>query len=167
MLRSSPSSNALEILKKDHREILSKFRLYEKLVDNDKKQQLAADICNLLIIHCTCEEELLYPLVQHVTDKLTIYVAEIEHSCVMKLVDTITDDGPDDQERDALVKVLSSYTQAHIKQEEAVLFTLLKGSAVDLKKIGIAMLELKLKMVERFRKVSEFEAMDLPTAKMN
>lgn len=149
--------------------MISKFKLYEKLKDSEKKQQLAADICNLLTVHCICEEELLYPMVHQVVDKLTIYVAEIEHSCVMKLVDTIIESSPDDDERDALVKVLSGYTLAHIKQEEAVLFPKLKGATVDLKRVGVAMLELKLKMMERFRTIRQFEMLelDLPVAKMN
>ena len=167
MSRFIPSSNALDILKKDHRELVAKFKLYEKIDDNDVKQKLAADICNSLTIHCTCEEEVLYPLAQSVVEKSPIYVGEIEHSYIMELVDTVTESNPDDQERDALMKVLAEYTHAHIKQEESTLFPLLKSTAVDLKRIGITILDLKLKMVERFRKISEFEAMDLPSAKLN
>jgi len=164
---SSCSCNALDILKKDHREIVGKFKLYDKLDDNDKKQQLASDICNSLTIHCTCEEELLYPLAEQVVDKSPIYVGEIEHGYMRELMDTISENNPDDQERDALVKVLGEYTQAHIKQEEQQLFPLLKSSVMDLDKVGMAMLELKLQMVDRFRKISAFETLDLPAMKMN
>jgi len=171
MPRQQSSSNALDILKKDHREIIAKFRLYEKLDNNDKKQELVADICNSLTIHCTCEEELLYPYAQRIIDKSQVYVGEIEHGYMRELMDTISEGNSDDKERDALVKVLGEYTHAHIKQEENELFPLLKNSVVDLKKVGIAMLELKLKMVDRFRKFSAFEDafdnLDLPTAKMN
>ena len=169
MSRLPLSSNALDILKKDHREIISKFKLYERLESNDKKQELAADICNCLTIHCACEEELLYPLAQQFFDKSPIYVGEIEHNHMRELMDSLTENAPDNEERDALMKVLAEYTQAHIKQEETALFPMLSGSMLDLKKIGIAVLELKLKMVERIRKISEFEMMEIPSlsVKMN
>src|SRR5579885_1882815 len=112
---SNASCHALDILTKDHREIVGKFKLYEKLDDNDKKQALIADICNSLTIHCTCEEELLYPLAQQIIDRSQVYVGEIEHGYMRELMDTISENDPDDKERDALVKVLSEYTQAHIK----------------------------------------------------
>lgn len=167
MSRLPSSSNALDILKKDHREIVAKFKLYDKLEDNDKKQELAADICNSLSIHCSCEEELLYPLAGQIVDKSPIYVGEIEHGHMRELIDAICEGDSDDQERDALVKVLGEYTQAHIKQEESQLFPMMKNSELDLKTIGIAVLEFKLKMAERYRTVSAFEVLDLPTVKMN
>jgi len=167
MFRSHSCSNALDILKKDHREIMSKFRLYEKLVDNDKKQELAADICSSLIIHCTCEEELLYPLAEKVIDEALVYVGEIEHSSIRELVANITNGALVDKERDAMVKVLGEYVHTHIKQEENELFPILKSTSPDMVTIGIAILELKQKMAERFRVLREFEEVDTPAVKMN
>jgi len=169
MSRLSLSSNALDILKKDHREIVTKFKLYEKLDRNDKKQQLAADICNCLTILCTCEEDLIYPLAQQIVDKSPIQVGEIELNHIRALVEAVRENSTDDAERDALMKVLCEYVHTHIRQEEATLFPLLDSSVLDLKKIGVAVLDLKLKTIERIRKLTEFEVMELPSVsvKMN
>ena len=57
--------DAIDLLTTDHKEVKTLFKQYDKLVESDgseeEKQTLAGQICQMLTVHATLEEELFYP----------------------------------------------------------------------------------------------------------
>ena len=58
----SAGDDAIKLLTADHKEVRALFKEYDKLVEADagdeEKQALAEQICMMLTVHATAEEEL-------------------------------------------------------------------------------------------------------------
>ena len=58
---AAKSTDAITLLKTEHVEVKACFKAYQKLVDleadADERQQLAAQICSMLTVHATIEED--------------------------------------------------------------------------------------------------------------
>ena len=58
-------TDATVLLQRDHADVKKLFRQYEKLADaeasGDERQALATQICTMLTVHATIEEEIFYP----------------------------------------------------------------------------------------------------------
>src|SRR5690349_24416731 len=66
--RKAPSrsrGDALALLEKQHRDVKALFRRYDKMAkqeaDEGERQALATQICEMLTMHTTIEEEIFYP----------------------------------------------------------------------------------------------------------
>ena len=105
--RSAKSQDAIALLKADHRQVEKWFEQFEKARTDDRKLELATDICNALKVHTTIEEEIFYPAFLEATeDKDLHHEAEIEHDGAKNLIAEIEASGPDDEYYDSKVKVL-------------------------------------------------------------
>jgi hemerythrin superfamily protein len=56
-------TDAITLLKQDHEKVRQMFEEFEK-ADEDRKFELAAEICQALTVHATIEEEIFYPQVR-------------------------------------------------------------------------------------------------------
>jgi len=58
-------TDATVLLQRDHTDVKKLFRQYEKLADGEadgqERQALAMQICQMLTVHSTIEEEIFYP----------------------------------------------------------------------------------------------------------
>jgi hemerythrin superfamily protein len=127
--------DVIALLKKDHAEVKSLFKQFEKAEDGDKAQ-IARDICQLLTVHAICEEELVYPAAREVLDDDTLIPeAEIEHETAKSLIEQIEDATPGDERFDALVTVLGEYIGHHVSEEENEIFPKLQ-SKLDVRDLG-------------------------------
>jgi hemerythrin superfamily protein len=134
-----PATDAISLLKADHRQVEQWFEAFEKTRSDSKKQDLAARICKALTVHTTIEEEIFYPAFLEATeDKNTHHEAEIEHAGAKTLIAQIEKSGPDDDYFDAKVKVLSEMIKHHVKEEEqrGGMFAEAKESNMDLTALG-------------------------------
>ncbi len=134
-----PATDAISLLKADHRQVEQWFEAFEKTRSDSKKQNLAAQICKALTVHTTIEEEIFYPAFLAATeDKDTHHEAEIEHAGAKNLIAQIQKSGPDDDYFDAKVKVLSEMIKHHVKEEEqrGGMFAEAKQSKMDLTALG-------------------------------
>jgi hemerythrin superfamily protein len=134
-----PATDAISLLKADHRQVEQWFEAFEKTKSDSKKQDLAARICKALTVHTTIEEEIFYPAFLEATeDKDTHHEAEIEHAGAKNLIAQIEKSGPDDDYFDAKVKVLSEMIKHHVKEEEqrGGMFAEAKQSNMDLTALG-------------------------------
>src|SRR3546814_2270169 len=61
LLKSEPSTDAIELLKEDHREVEGLFKEFEDTDDKVEKVALASVICHALAVHAEIEEQLFYP----------------------------------------------------------------------------------------------------------
>jgi hemerythrin-like domain-containing protein len=116
-------TNPLEIIKHDHRKIENLFKEYEDLGEQaDKtKEMIAEQIIHELKLHTEMEERLFYPRLQEAftkeEDKM-VSEAYVEHDIAKRLLETLGVTHPEDEEFDALIKVLNENIAHHVMEEE-------------------------------------------------
>ena len=128
-------SDAIALLKSDHRQVEDWFEQFEKARGDDRKRDLAKKICDALRVHTQIEEEIFYPAFYQATgDEDLHHKAVIEHDGAKKLIAEIESSGPDDDFYDARVSVLSEMIKHHVKEEEQRdgLFAKARSSGMDL-----------------------------------
>lgn len=139
LLNGATRSNAIALLKADHREVEQMFESFEKARGEDRKKSLATRICNALRVHAQIEEEIYYPAFYEATREKDLHnEAIIEHDSVKTLIAEIESSGPGDDFFDARVKVLSEMVKHHVNEEEQRdgLFAKSRDSDMDLADIG-------------------------------
>ncbi|MEP7057934.1 MAG: hemerythrin domain-containing protein [Caldimonas sp.] len=133
--------DATTLLMKDHKDVKALFKRYDKLMKADaagsERQKLAEQICGMLTVHATVEEEIFYPAVRaaHV-DADMLDEAEVEHASAKDLIAQIKSMGPEDDLYDAKVTVLGEYIDHHVKEEENEMFPKARRAKVDLEGLG-------------------------------
>ncbi len=118
--KSMPDKNdAIALLKADHREVEDAFEKFMKARDNDRRQELATQICNALKVHTTIEEEIFYPAFLAATNDTDVHhEAEVEHDGAKKLIADIEASSADDEYFKAKMTVLSEMIKHHVNEEE-------------------------------------------------
>lgn len=157
-------TDAIALLKADHREVEELFEKFENAKDLGKKQVLAEKICTELKIHTMIEEELFYPAFEGKLEEDTLPEAYVEHDGAKVLINDIMAGSPDDEFYDAKVKVLSEEIEHHVKEEEANaegMFAQCRKTDVDLVALGEQMLARKMEL----KAIAELEGM--PPAQMH
>ena len=143
--KSSPS-DAVALLKADHKQVKTWFEQFEKSRSDKVKQKLATDICKALTVHTEIEEEIFYPAFLAATkDKDMHHEAVVEHDGAKKLITEIENSDPSDDYFDSKVHVLSEMIKHHVKEEEQPggMFAEAKQSKMDLKALGAQLAERK------------------------
>lgn len=136
---SSSHSDAISLLKADHRQVEAWFSEFAKSKNSAKKRQLTSNICEALTIHTTIEEEIFYPaFLQATEDKDMHHEAVVEHAGAKQLIAQIQGMSPEDDYFDAKVTVLSEMIKHHVKEEEQPggMFAEAKKSDMDLTNLG-------------------------------
>ena len=155
MARSTPRStdsprDAIALLKQDHRTVSALFEEFEK-ADEEEQAAIAQRVCQLLTVHATIEEELLYPAAKEAfadeEDDDLVNEAEVEHGSAKELIAKIEGMSSDDEHFKATVKVLGEYIKHHVKEEEGELFPSLKQTELDLKDLGMQLSQRKVELM--------------------
>jgi len=153
-------SDAIALLKADHRTVEELFSKFENASDA-KKGDLARQICNELKIHTSIEEEIFYPALKGKIEEETWTEAYVEHDGAKVLINDIMASSPEDDFFDAKVKVLSEEIKHHVHEEEARserMFAQARASGVDL-------VELRDQMMARKQELmAQAKAGELPPA---
>jgi hemerythrin superfamily protein len=119
--------NAIDMLKKDHQEIKSYFREFEKAGEKayDAKARAAQKAFTELIGHSKCEEDVFYPAVKEAAKKdgkeLVLEAVE-EHHQADSLIRQLQTLSPRDESYDAKFKVLVESVEHHMEEEENEMF---------------------------------------------
>jgi hemerythrin-like domain-containing protein len=151
--RSSDSPrDAIALLKEDHRTVSALFEEFEK-ADEEEQSSIAQRVCQLLTVHATIEEELLYPAAKEAFDDEEetdlVNEAEVEHASAKELIAKIEGMSSDDEHFKATVTVLGEYIKHHVKEEENELFPQLKKTDLDLKELGGKLADRKFALMEQ------------------
>ena len=138
------STDAVALLTNDHQEVKDLFERYEDLAqadsDDEEKKNLAEEICTMLTVHATIEEEIFYPAARDaIDDESLLNEAEVEHQSAKDLIAQIQASDPSDALYDAQVKVLGEYVNHHVEEEEGELFPRVKEADLDLDELGAEM----------------------------
>jgi hemerythrin-like domain-containing protein len=162
--RSSDSPrDAIALLKQDHRTVSALFDEFEK-AQEEEQSAIAQRVCQLLTVHATIEEEVLYPAAKEAFDDEDddmVNEAEVEHASCKELIAKIEGMTSDDEHFKATVKVLSEYIKHHVKEEENELFPELKKTDLDLKELGARLSDRKFALMEQMG-IEEAEAAEQP-----
>jgi hemerythrin superfamily protein len=145
------SSDAIVLLKADHKEIKSLFRKFEQAGENATKAkgELVRRIIELLTVHTYLENELIYPEVRRLLPDLEDDVLESyeEHHVADVLCLELSVMSPDAERFDAKTTVLIENVTHHIAEEEDDWFPKVRAGLgrKQLSELGERMLELKKK----------------------
>ena len=128
--------DALQFLKQDHETVRRMFEEFEKAGD-DRRFELATEICQALAVHAAIEEEIFYPRVREVIAAEDLMLeAEIEHDTVKQLIERIQDGEIDEPRLTAMIKVLQEYVSHHVNEEQRRMFPRVKRTELDLAALG-------------------------------
>jgi hemerythrin superfamily protein len=83
-------SDAIALLKEDHRKVEDLFEKFEKARDDERKKALAREICTELTIHAMIEEEIFYPACQgQIEEEELLDESYVEHDGAKVLISEI------------------------------------------------------------------------------
>jgi hemerythrin superfamily protein len=134
---SRAPSDAIALLRADHKTVQDLFQQFEKTRSDDRKRALAEQICTELTIHAQIEEEIFYPAARGaIREEDLLDEAEVEHQSAKDLIAQIESGSPDDELWEAKVKVLGEYINHHVKEEQNEMFPQVKKTKLDLKALG-------------------------------
>jgi hypothetical protein len=138
-------TDAIALLKADHRKVEGLFEQFEKATSSERKQKLAHEICTELKIHTTIEEEIFYPAFVGKIEDDTLTEAYVEHDGAKVLVNDIEASTPADEYYDSKVHVLSEEIKHHVKEEEMPA----EGMFAQCRKTDVDLVELRDRMLAR------------------
>jgi hemerythrin superfamily protein len=142
--RRSAPQDAIQLLRADHRKVQGLFDQFEKARGDDKKAELAQEICAELKVHAQIEEEIFYPAARKALKKQDLIdEATVEHASAKDLIAQIEQARTGDELFDAKVTVLGEYIKHHVKEEQNELFPQVKKTKLDLKALGRELAERK------------------------
>jgi hemerythrin superfamily protein len=157
-------SDAIALLKADHRKVEDLFAKFERAKGNDQKQRLAKEICTELTIHTIIEEEIFYPACKEtIKEPDLIDESLVEHDGAKMLVGELEAGSPDAEFYDAKMSVLSEMIKHHVKEEEkrgTGVFAQARAAGLDLDELGARMAARKQELA------AKFESTGLPRPEM-
>lgn len=128
-------TDAVSLLKADHRKVEGLFKEYEKSEDNDDKRAILQQIIKELTVHTTVEESKVYPILEH-KDEDGSNEAYEEHHLVKVILDELGSMDVGSALTDAKVKALSELVKHHVQEEELELLPELQTMDIDLEELG-------------------------------
>lgn len=120
--------NALDLLKKQHREVEKLFEQYEKLGEKDfeMKETIFVQVADALAAHAAIEERFFYPSVKAEDTEELLQEALEEHLGAKRIIADLLELQPQDEHFDAKMKVLKEQIEHHVEEEEGDLFPKVK-----------------------------------------
>ncbi len=150
--KTKTKTNAIDLLKADHRKVEGLFKDFEAAKGSDRKKALATKICTELMIHATIEEEIFYPACRGEVEDDKMDEAYVEHDGAKVMIAEIVASEPDQEFYDAKVKVLSEEIKHHVKEEEQRdgVFAQAKKAGLDLDDLGERLAARKNELAAKF-----------------
>jgi hemerythrin superfamily protein len=143
------STDAIVLLKEDHKEIRRLFKEFENAGDRAKatKDRVVKKILEALTVHTYIENECMYPAVRELLPDLDEDVLESyeEHHVADVLCMELATMSPEDEHFEAKTTVLIENVEHHVEEEEQVWFPKVRDGLgrKQLQELGAKMLELK------------------------
>jgi hemerythrin superfamily protein len=149
------STDAIVLLKDDHREIRKSFRAFEKAGDNAHatKARVVDRIIEQLTVHTYLENEIMYPRVRDLLPDLEDDILESyeEHHVADVLVLELSSMKPDDERFTAKTTVLIESVEHHMEEEEESWFPRVRDGLgrKQLQELGAEMIRARAKAPRR------------------
>ena len=145
------NDDAIDLLKRDHREVEDLFADFGKAMDASERIPLAQQICSALSIHAKLEEELFYPAARNALeedDAALVDEASVEHGSLKQLIALINGNAADEMFA-ARMQVLKEYVQHHVREEEMRLMPSVRRTGIDLDSLGANIARRKQALTEQ------------------
>jgi hemerythrin superfamily protein len=145
------STDAIVLLKNDHKEMRKLFKAFQSAGedDTDRKGAIVKDIIEALTVHTYLENEVMYPEVRKLLPDLEDDVLESyeEHHVADLLCAELHTMKPDDERFDAKTTVLIENVTHHVEEEEQEWFPQVREGLgrKQLQELGARMLEMREK----------------------
>jgi hypothetical protein len=139
MTRTPKITDAITLLQADHRRIERWFVQFERARGDDRKLELAINLCAALRLHALVEQEIFYAAFLDSTgDRQRHHEATVEHDAAAHLISEIEAATPADEFFDAKVNVLAAMVRNHVVDEEGPggMFAVARESDMDLVALG-------------------------------
>jgi hemerythrin-like domain-containing protein len=143
------STDAITVLKEDHRAVEQLFKRFEHAGSRAhvEKRQIVDRVIEMLSVHAAIEEQLFYPVARATvpgSERIALESIE-EHHVVKWLLSELESMAPEDERFDAKMTVLIENVRHHVEEEEHDFFPLVR-SEIDrgsLNDLGETMVEAK------------------------
>jgi hypothetical protein len=156
-------SDAIALLKADHRKVEELFEQFCKASDKSRKWALAEQICNELKIHSMLEEEIFYPTFEGKIEDDLYHEAYVEHDGAKVLINDIMASQGEDEFFEAKVTVLCEEIKHHVQEEEKPG----EGYFYQARETDVDLVELRDRMLARKEELmAQAENGGLPPAKL-
>ena len=163
MMLEQEFTDAIALLKADHRKVEQLFAAFEEAKGASRKEKLAREICTELKIHTMLEEEIFYPALRGKIEDDMLDEAYVEHDGAKVLVNDIEAGGPDEDFYDAKVKVLQEQIEHHVKEEEQPA----EGMFAQCRKTDVDLVAMRDQMLTRKEELmAQAEGEGLPPAQV-
>ena len=116
--KAPTKSDAVELLKQDHRKVEGLFDQFEKARNAAEKKRLVAEIISEFLTHSLLEERIFYPACRDRIEGNELDEAQVEHDGAKQLISELRGASPDEPYYDAKVTVLGEYIRHHVAEEE-------------------------------------------------
>lgn len=157
-------TDAIALLKADHRKVEALFEAFEKARGSKRKREIVQEICTELKVHTMIEEEIFYPALRGKIEDDMLDEGYVEHDGAKVLVNELQNAFPDEQFYDAKVTVLSEEIKHHVAEEERPS----EGMFAQARKTDVDLVALRDEMLARKQELMAKAAdKPLPKAKPN
>ena len=153
MATAEKFTDAIALLKADHRKVEDLFEQYEKASASSRRKKIAHEICTELKIHTMIEEEIFYPACRGKIEDSTLDEAYVEHDGAKLMIAELSDAAPNEAFYDAKVKVLSEEIRHHVHEEEMRsegMFAQARHAGLDMDELGERLLARKTQLKTQF-----------------
>ena len=162
MAQKGEFTDAIALLKADHRKVEDLFEQFEKARGSSSKQKICHQICTELKIHALIEEEIFYPALRGKIENDTLDEAYVEHDGAKVLINDLESSSPEADFYDAKVSVLSEEIKHHVKEEERAR----EGMFAQAREADIDLVALRDQLMARKQELmAQDKASGLPVAK--
>ena len=147
-------SDAIALLKADHRKVEDLFDKFDKAREATRKKALAQEICTELCIHATIEEEIFYPACKGKVEDDLMNESYVEHDGAKVMIAELLSSSPDDEFYDAKMTVLSEEIKHHVREEERPgegVFAQAREGGLDLEALGERLAARKQELLAKFK----------------
>jgi hemerythrin-like domain-containing protein len=162
MPKGKHGTNAITLLKEDHRKVKDLFDQFEDSEDSQEKMKIAQEALQELKIHAAIEEEIFYPTVREAMkedEQSIMEEAEQEHHVAKVLIAELDQLKEMDEIYEAKFIVLAENVRHHIKEEEGEMLPEAKKTDADMEGLGEQMMQRKQELQERGVPATEEESM--------
>jgi hemerythrin-like domain-containing protein len=136
---------ATALLRKQHEQVIQKFKQFEKSESEATRRKLFIEIADALAAHTTIEEKLFYPTVYQGEDLQDLLLEAVEeHLTAKRVISDLLMMEVTDEQFAPKVKVLRDLIEHHVEEEQGDIFPRVKKmlSRAELTSLGEEMEEM-------------------------
>jgi len=154
-MRDKHGSDAIALLKADHRQVEDLFAEFKAAKGTARKQALVKKICAELSSHTVIEEEIFYPACRGKIEEGLLNEGLVEHDGSKVLIAELLASQPNEEFYDAKVKVLSEQIEHHVHEEERRsdgVFSQARTAGLDMDELGALMKARKTTVLAEYKR---------------